>query len=391
MNQLLFEGRSLVGIVSSIVRQDDLRVVHSRLDWERMFRLADFHKVANVVYLGVLGHGDALPDRWRERFFQRYQESLLFGENCKQAIQEMFVWLDMREISCTVLTYEYVRDFYKLPEMAESSPVQILLDEENYTLAKGYLIDLGFETDQVYKGFGERLSRVGGVSVVLYHTLPFRTDKYRKNMVKLLENSCIKEPYEYIRMLPPESEFVYRMAGAAYHYVNDELTIREVIDLLLCHIAWRDELNMEAVQRRLVEFQIDELAEKILRIAYMWFGDKKDNYFTQPLDDMAAFDVLEERLLTKGIINHESDHQALKLQKLIQKEIDREHKAENRGLWKEKLARRFSRVAKKLRWAFPDFHYMSSIYPSVEKLPVLLPVFWIMRDIRLLLRVFSRS
>ena len=103
MNQLLFEGRSLVGIVSSIVRQDDLRVVHSRLDWERMFRLADFHKVANVVYLGVLGHGDALPDRWRERFFQRYQESLLFGENCKQAIQEMFVWLDMREISCTVL------------------------------------------------------------------------------------------------------------------------------------------------------------------------------------------------------------------------------------------------------------------------------------------------
>ncbi len=140
-----------------------------------------------------------------------------------------------------------------------------------------------------------------------------------------------------------------------------------------------------------MEFQIDELAEKILRIAYMWFGDKKDNYFTQPLDDMAAFDVLEERLLTKGIINHESDHQALKLQRLIQKEIDREHKAENRGLWKEKLARRFSGVAKKLRWAFPDFHYMSSIYPSVEKLPVLLPVFWIMRDIRLLLRVFSRS
>ena len=65
MNQLLFEGRSLVGIVSSIVRQDDLRVVHSRLDWERMFRLADFHKVANVVYLGVLGHGDARSEERR--------------------------------------------------------------------------------------------------------------------------------------------------------------------------------------------------------------------------------------------------------------------------------------------------------------------------------------
>ena len=28
MNQLLFEGRALVGIVSSMVRQDDLRIMH---------------------------------------------------------------------------------------------------------------------------------------------------------------------------------------------------------------------------------------------------------------------------------------------------------------------------------------------------------------------------
>ena len=55
MNQLLFEGRSLVGIVSSVIRQDNLRVAYSRLDWERMYRLADFHKVANIVYIGLLG------------------------------------------------------------------------------------------------------------------------------------------------------------------------------------------------------------------------------------------------------------------------------------------------------------------------------------------------
>ncbi|MCI8950184.1 MAG: nucleotidyltransferase family protein [Lachnospiraceae bacterium] len=390
MNQLLFEGRSLVGIVSSIIRQDDLRVVHSRLDWERMFRLADFHKVANIVYLGVLGHGDALPDRWREHFFQRYQESLLFGENCKEMTKEILTWLDMREISCVVLTYEYVRDFYKLPEMAANSPVQILLDDENYTLAKGYLIDLGYETDQIYKGWGERLKKVPGVSVILYHTLPFRTAKYQKGMTKLLESSCLKEPYDYIRMFPAESEFIFRMAVAAYHYVEDALTIREVMDLLLCHIQWRDDLNMEAVQKKLAEFQVDELSNKILRIAYMWFGDKKDSYFTNQPEDMAVYDVLEDRLLTKGIINHESDTQAIRLQNLIQKEINKEQRQESRELWKEKLARRFSKVTKKLRWMFPDFHYMSSIYPSVEKLPVLLPVFWILRDIRLLFRMFLR-
>lgn len=389
MNQLLFEGRSLVGIVSSVIRQDDLRVVYSRLDWERMFRLAEFHKVSNIVYLGILGKGDSLPDKWRERFFERYQEALLFGENCKEQVTEILTWLDMREISCTILTYEFIRDFYKIPEMADNNALQILLDEENYFYAKGYLIDLGYESDQSYKGMGERMRKVSGISVVLYYQLPFKTAKYIKNMTRLLETSISKEPYHYIRMLPPESEFIYRMAGAVYRYVMDELTLREVLDLLHFHMVWRDELNMEAVRKRLAEYQVEDLAEKILRISYMWFGDKKDNYFQTQLDDMSVYDVLEDRLLTKGIINHETDEQALRLRSIIDREFEKERQKETWELRKEKWARQKERVMKKVRWAFPDYHYMSSIYPTVEKAPVLLPVFWVLRGVRLMLRVFK--
>ncbi len=39
MNQLLFDGRSLVGIVSSIIRQNELHVNFNRIDWERMYRI----------------------------------------------------------------------------------------------------------------------------------------------------------------------------------------------------------------------------------------------------------------------------------------------------------------------------------------------------------------
>ena len=71
MNQMVMEGRALTGIVSSIIRQDTMKVPLSRLDWERMYRLADYHKVANIVHLGVLGYRESLPDKWRERFFER--------------------------------------------------------------------------------------------------------------------------------------------------------------------------------------------------------------------------------------------------------------------------------------------------------------------------------
>lgn len=193
MNQLLFEGRSLVGIVSSIIRQDDLKVSYSRLDWERMFRLADYHKVASIVYLGVLGYREALPEKWQTRFFERYQESLLFGGSYHDSVKEVLTWLNTRKISCTLLASESVRDLYQIRETADTSPLQLLMDEENYNLAKGYLIDMGYETDLVYEGCGERMQKTPGISIALYHRLPFRTAGYQKNMRRLLESAHIKE------------------------------------------------------------------------------------------------------------------------------------------------------------------------------------------------------
>ncbi len=389
MNQMVMEGRALTGIVSSIIRQDTMKVPLSRLDWERMYRLADYHKVANIVHLGVLGYRESLPDKWRERFFERYQQALLYGVNCKDSVKEVLTWLDLRKISCTILMSETVRDYYPIPDTADNSSLQILLNQENFSLVKGYLIDLGYETDQVYEEVGERFSRINAVSVVLFYKLPFRTARYERDMKRLLESAILRESYQHIRTLSLEGELVYRMAGAAYRYVTDELTMREVLDLQLCHRTWRDHVRLDAVERRLKDFQVEELSEKILRISYMWFGDKKDDFYEHLPDDMPAYDRLEERLLTRGIVNQEMDEQALNLQKLIQKELQKEQKEVERQQRRRKREERREKVKRWLRWAFPDYHYMSSIYPSLEKLPFLLPVYWIARGVRLLSRAFK--
>ncbi len=390
MNQLLFEGRSLVGMVSSIVNQDDRRIALNRFDWERMYRLSDYHKVANIVYLGLLGYREAVPDKWRERFFKRYQESLQFGEYCEESLKEVLTWLDMMGISCTILTSESVREFYKLPETAENSPIQIFLEEENYYLAKGFLIDLGYEIEETYIGFGERMKRVSGISVTLYRKLPFRTVKYAKGMIKLLETAQIREPYENIWMLPIESELIYRMASVVYRYSIDELTMREVLELFLCHKAWRENLDDEIFWKRLEEFKVDTLSEKILDLAYMWFGEKTDTFLVNHQDDMIVYDIVEERLLTRGLVNHENDDQALKLQNLINKEIEKEKIKEGKIIKKEKRDEYFNKLKKQMKWLFPDYHYMSSIYSILEKIPVLLPVCWIIRGMRIFWRSFVK-
>lgn len=79
MERLIYEGRFLVNTVGGIMRQDDLRVMYGRVNWEKMFREADYHKIANIIYLASLGNGDKIPERWRERFLNDIRKLWFLG------------------------------------------------------------------------------------------------------------------------------------------------------------------------------------------------------------------------------------------------------------------------------------------------------------------------
>lgn len=383
MNQLLFEGHLLVGIVASIIGQKGIHIVHKRLDWERIYRLSDYHRVANIVYLGILGDGEALPDRWRDLFSKRYREALMYQERLDDSIREVLACLDMYEIPCTVISRGEVRSLYPLPETSDRSPLRIILDSEDYPLAKGFLVDLGYETEEIFTGAGERLAKGQGLRIELYRRLPFRTAAYHKNVELILERAEIEEPYVHIRALGKKDVFLLSLATAAYRYVTDMLTVREVLDLYLLHKSCRETLGEEEMLKRLEGFRIQKLAEKILRISYMWFGNKEDTYFSQLPDEIETYDSLENRLLTKGILNREEDIQALGLEQMIKQEIEKERRKERRRLFKTRLKTAMNETRKKLRWAFPDYRYMSALYPAVERVPLLLPLFWMLRGLRL--------
>ena len=51
-NQNFYEGRILVNMAASVMRQDDLKPLHGNLDWERLFRVADYNKISNLSKRG---------------------------------------------------------------------------------------------------------------------------------------------------------------------------------------------------------------------------------------------------------------------------------------------------------------------------------------------------
>lgn len=232
------------------------------------------------------------------------------------------------------------------------------------------------------------MKRVSGIRVEIYRKPPFQTHAYEKQMQFLMRRVFVKEPYHTVRTLSLEDRFIYFMAKSAYRYAQDELVIRELMDLYLYHRTWQEQINQDHIRKVLSDFHVEQLAEKLLHLAYMWFGSMEELKLEEGQRyEPEEYDVLEGRILSRGILNHEVyelDQQAVMLREMIEKSENKERRQERFERWKQKNAERRQEFGRKLRWIFPEYRYMCTIYPILEKLPPLLPICWLLRLIRFL-------
>ena len=257
-NQNFYEGRILVNMAASVMRQDDLKPLHGNLDWERLFRVADYNKISNLIYLAILGNNEKMPERWKTRFYERYSDILKFNEKLTQKENgRILVLLELKKIpESLVLSSSSRRQLYPREEMAgESSLKLFFLDPEDYLFAKGYLVNIGYETDTLYPGVGEKMRIPGRFSVEIYHTFPFKTQVFQKGMGKLLQRTFLKENENYIYEWKIIDQLVYLMVQSSYLYVTGHLQIRHLTDLYVFYRKAAEEDQFQELENRLKEFK----------------------------------------------------------------------------------------------------------------------------------------
>lgn len=384
MNRSVYEGKFLINLLGSTLRQDDSFPVMRRMNWGRLYRIADYHELASGIYLGMLSAGARVPSLFGEKFFHRYQEAVRYGEIYESSELEILAAFQAVKVPAVVLESAAVRRLYHLPETAANSPLRLYIPEERYYMARGYLFDLGYETDQFYTGFGEHMKRAGGFQVEIYHHLPFLTKNYKKHMKSLLDRAYPDKKYPVLKVLSLESSYMFRMAEACYHFCTDNLKIRELLDLYLFYKLFHKDMNKKFLDARIKELDISLLSQSLLHMADMWFSSRKDSLFPYPKDSISLFDDMESRILSNGMVGADSIPEAAKLRKAIKDAENKEERAAKWRKWKEKWKNRFDGIKKQLRWIFPESSYMKSLYPGLENAPFLLPLYWLKRDFKLI-------
>lgn len=349
MNRSVFEGRFLVSMLGSLIRQDETFPVHRRMNWERLFRIADYHDIPSAIYLAMLGATERVPEMWGEHFFLRYQESVRYGSGYESAETEILQTFQIMKLSITVLESAAIRRLYPVAESAGNSPLRLYVPEESYALARGYLMDLGYETDRFYRGFGEHMkSSKSGFIVEIYRKLPFLTKSYQKNMKSLMDRANPDKNMSYIRTLSLESSYVFRLAETVYRYCIDELRIREILDVYLFYKLFHKSMNQKFIDARLREFGITVSSLSLLHIADMWFGNRKEPLFPAPKEDMSIYDSIENLILSNGAVGTDAIPEAQKLRKDIEEAMNREERSERLRKLKARILDFFALLKRKL-------------------------------------------
>lgn len=156
-----------------------------------------------------------------------------------------------------------------------------------------------------------------------------------------------------------EDEFIFIFAHFARHYRIGGIGCRHVLDLFVCNRVF-PELNQQYIEAELEKLNLLQFYRNMKQVLAVWFEDAEPDAMT---------DLITDFIFSGGTFGS----------------------AKNRAYYFEVMgiikAQQASNTRMKMMWqtAFPPLSYMRRQYPILWKAPVLLPVLWVLRWLRVLL------
>lgn len=367
-----YEARYLLSVVASIINQTDIPRCVRSLNWENIYKLAEHHKVAHIIYLVTLGFDDEIDQKWKRLFHERYEESLLSQERYRNAAEVVMWQLKQNKIHALLIKDGIMSTCYEPRELRALTQVRIFVGEGQEAKLHSMMRSMDFQKKENRKIKGEVYYRVPKTTVIFYTDLGFRTRKLRKYFdfpVKVIRQM---EGEKYLHQFTEDEFFIYLMCDMVRQYACGDIKISNMVDYWQFYKKYHKQLNWEYIQKELAAAGILDFSQRLQKLAQIWFGEP-DAALSREYDAEAEiYDAMEGYILTGG---KEGREISCKLTELIQESA----KLRTR-------ARRKERIKRYRSFTFPDLKYMEKIFPILEDAPFLMPLCWFWRSFLLTLR-----
>lgn len=358
-----YEIRYMLLLLSAVVNQKPVQRLKRAVGWETILKVSDFHNIINIIYLGILGMEKDISEDCELQFYQGYKRELLLSESYRKA-EEVIMWqLERYKIDALFLSDTNIEELYVKPEMAYIGQIEILVEKKDLPQIHRFMRDMDYEQQEDRVGKGTVYTRVPGLRIVFYDTVPIANKVIRRHFGEPVRKYGYLDNHRYIHILTREDEYLYRVGRLVESYVTGMLKIREILDFgqfqKTLDETFRSKMTSEIVEK--ADWQ--EFVSQAGVLATLWFEDGVRQQYGLALE-------LEEYIISRGQENKHLDKVLLPYEK-----------ARLDFYWRD---REEEWAAKKKEWLFPPKEYMFQFFPILGKYPFLLVFCWIIRDFRFL-------
>lgn len=346
------------------MQQGILRLVYSAVSEEAVSLPEDFdlaqalplikkHQLGNLIYYGAVNCGMDSKSPVLQELFAITYKSMIVDERQRAELQKLMTAFDANGIHYMPVKGVLMKGLYPKPDMRIMGDADILINLDQYDRIRPVMLELGFaeklESDHeliwqkpsLYLELHKRL-----IPSYNYDYASYYGDGWQ------LGHPCVDNPCRY--EMSDEDQMIYLFTHFAKHYRDGGIGVRHMLDLYLYRKA-KPDLDIQYLTRELEKLQLNSFFENIYCTLAVWFDGAQDDELTAQI---TAF------IFRSGAYGARDAHQ------IAQGIRD---KANEGGSTKQVKRRAW------LRLIFLPYGSMCEKYPVLKKVPVLLPIMWVVR------------
>lgn len=320
-------------------------------DFNAVLELMGNHGTINMLYYGLKNSETQSTEA--DSIFALVYQNILIDEAQKREIAKISDAFQKNGIDYALLKGSRLKYLYPSTDMRSMGDADILIKTEQYEKIREIMLALGY--CEKGEGAHDFAWICDNLYVELHKSLfgEYRdvypeVDEHYKNSWSLMHPTGNGSEYAF----SPEDEFIYLFAHFTKHYKLSGIGIRHLTDLWVFHRANPD-IDMQYVKEHLRQMNLLEFFENVWNTALCWFDgkefDEMSEYISNEILSGGSFGTLENQVLSDFIA-------------------------------KEKTGTGFSlKFKRNLKYVFLPYKAMAVKYPILNKIPIALPITWVLR------------
>lgn len=352
------QNLGIITLLRSALTGEALMLPES-FNWNKAMETVGAHHLTGLAMQGASLCGVPRSHPAMVKLTASFCKGLQAGRNQMKKLQELLALFDAEGIDYMPIKGAVLKGLYPKPEYRVMGDADVLIRREQYPQIRQLLASQQMQEDTVsdYELTWlcpslELELHTGLVPEFLGSHSEYYTDSWR--FAQKDEGGC---GYH----LSPEDHFVYLLVHFAKHYLTSTICAKDICDFYVWRRAYPN-MDEAYLRQELKKLNLEKFYDSVLALIGNWFEG-------QPATE--ATELMTESAFWGGVSQEQNEAAAKGTMKRYSNEGD-------------------SLLVQKLKWffnaMFPAYHRMTYHYPVLKKVPILLPVFWVVHWFVALLR-----